>query len=95
MSDRPSAVNGKRSQAWGTMHECPACGQCLCFACHPAGPCVDDHAGAASADADAFASGGFSASSASAWLTVGPMSTPGASGLRMRESPDAAGERLR
>lgn len=45
MSDRPSAINGKRSQEWGTMHICPACGQCLCFGCHPSGPCVDDEAG--------------------------------------------------
>lgn len=42
MSDRPSAVNGKRSQTWGTLGPCPACGQCLCFGCHPAGPCLDD-----------------------------------------------------
>jgi hypothetical protein len=42
MSDRPSAVNGKRSQAWGTLGPCQACGQCLCFGCHPAGPCLDD-----------------------------------------------------
>jgi hypothetical protein len=42
MSDRPSAVNGKRSLAWGTLGSCPACGQCLCFGCHPAGPCLDD-----------------------------------------------------
>ena len=54
MSDRPKASNGKRSQAWGTLGECPSCGQCLCFGCHPAGPCVDDadrsshvHAGSA------------------------------------------------
>jgi hypothetical protein len=42
MSDRPSAVNGKRSSDWGTRRPCPACGQCLCFECHPAGPCLDD-----------------------------------------------------
>ena len=42
MSDRPSAVNGKRNQAWGTLGPCPACGQCLCFGCHSAGPCLDD-----------------------------------------------------
>jgi len=42
MSDRPSAVNGKRSQTWGTLGPCPACGQCLCFGCHPTGPCLDD-----------------------------------------------------
>lgn len=45
MSDRPSAVNGKRSNDWGTRRLCPACGQCLCFGCHPAGPCVDDAEG--------------------------------------------------
>jgi hypothetical protein len=44
MSDRPSAINGKRSRAWGTLDVCPACGQCLCFGCHPTGPCVDDAA---------------------------------------------------
>jgi hypothetical protein len=44
MSDRPSAINGKLSQSWGTLDACPACGQCLCFGCHPTGPCVDDAA---------------------------------------------------
>ncbi len=43
MSDRPTAVNGKRNQAWGTTSACPECGECLCFACHPEGPCVDEH----------------------------------------------------
>jgi hypothetical protein len=43
MSDRPTGANGKRNQAWGTTHECPACGECLCFKCHPHGPCVDEH----------------------------------------------------
>lgn len=42
MSDRPSAVNGKRSTDWGTRRQCPACGQCLCFGCHPTGPCLDE-----------------------------------------------------
>ncbi len=42
MSDRPSAINGKRSRSWGTLVACPSCGQCLCFGCHPSGPCVDD-----------------------------------------------------
>jgi hypothetical protein len=42
MSDRPTGANGKRSLAWGTTHPCPACGECLCFACHPYGPCVDE-----------------------------------------------------
>jgi hypothetical protein len=45
MSDRPSAVNGKRSNDWGTRRLCPSCGQCLCFGCHPAGPCLDDAGG--------------------------------------------------
>lgn len=43
MSDRPTGANGKRNQAWGTTRVCPACGECLCFGCHPHGPCVDDH----------------------------------------------------
>jgi hypothetical protein len=42
MSDRPSATNGKRNQAWGSLDSCPACGQCLCFGCHPQGPCLDE-----------------------------------------------------
>ncbi len=48
MGDRPSAVNGKRHRAWGTTEPCPACGRCLCFGCHPAGPCVDEPAHAVS-----------------------------------------------
>ncbi len=43
MSDRPTAVNGKRNRAWGTTSACPACGGCLCFGCHPQGPCLDEH----------------------------------------------------
>jgi hypothetical protein len=61
MSDRPTAVNGKRNQAWGTTSSCPECGECLCFGCHPHGPCCDEEErpGAAvqvspSADAPAF-----------------------------------------
>ncbi len=42
MSDRPTAVNGKRSNDWGTRRQCPVCGQCLCFGCHPTGPCLDE-----------------------------------------------------
>ena len=42
MSDRPTGANGKRSQAWGTTSSCPVCGQCLCFGCHPSGPCLDE-----------------------------------------------------
>ena len=41
MSDRPSAANGKRNHEWGTLRECPVCGHCLCYGCHPSGPCVD------------------------------------------------------
>jgi hypothetical protein len=42
MSDRPSAANGKRNHDWGTLCECPVCGHCLCYGCHPSGPCLDD-----------------------------------------------------
>jgi len=42
MSDRPMPTNGKRYRAWGTRELCPACGACLCFKCHPQGPCVED-----------------------------------------------------
>lgn len=44
MSDRPTGANGKRSQTWGTTDICPARGRCLCFACHPKGPCVGEDA---------------------------------------------------
>jgi hypothetical protein len=98
MSDRPSAINGKRNQAWGTLRECPACGQCLCFGCHPAGPCLDDHDEAATAsftDTVTYASAGFTLSGGGAWLASGAENAPGASGLRMRATFDGAGERLR
>ncbi len=42
MSDRPSPSNGKRDVFWGTQHACPVCGRCLCYACHPQGPCLDE-----------------------------------------------------
>ena len=42
MGDRPKASNGKQHVFWGTLRGCPSCGRCLCFACHPDGPCVDD-----------------------------------------------------
>ena len=42
MSDRPTPTNGKRYRAWGTRELCPACGACLCFGCHPQGPCVEE-----------------------------------------------------
>jgi hypothetical protein len=56
MSDRPSAINGRRDRAWGTRDPCPACGRCLCFGYHPAGPCVDEHDHAAASDRAAGAS---------------------------------------
>jgi hypothetical protein len=87
MSDRPSAVNGKRSQAWGTLGSCPACGQCLCFGCHPAGPCVDDPASGDPSD-DSRVPSGFRAAPGGtfegAWA-LGPASgSTGVAGLRMR-----------
>jgi hypothetical protein len=92
MSDRPSAINGKRNQAWGTMAECPACGQCLCFGCHPDGPCVDDRETAAPVAAS-FEVGQFATPSSSAWLSASaPL--PGASGLRMRSGFGRADDRL-
>jgi hypothetical protein len=87
MSDRPSAVNGKRNQAWGTLRECPACGQCLCFGCHPAGPCVDDSATFGSfADGGltaGFGASGFPGALEGAWLAGGTSHTTGVAGLRM------------
>jgi hypothetical protein len=84
MSDRPSAANGKRNRAWGTRGECPACGQCLCFGCHPSGPCVDEHVDASPGDsapaAAVFSSAG-AADAASGWYAPAPS---GAAGLRMR-----------
>ena len=65
MSNRPTAVNGKRNRAWGTTSECAACGECLCFACHPQGPCVDEHASIAS-DAET-AAGASAGPTAGAW----------------------------
>ncbi len=41
MSDRPSPANGKRDVFWGTLRTCGVCGRCLCYACHPRGPCAD------------------------------------------------------
>ena len=42
MGDRLAAANGKRHRAWGTRQVCDECGRCLCYACHPEGPCVED-----------------------------------------------------
>ncbi len=42
MSDRPSPANGKRDLFWGTLRSCGICGRCLCYACHPRGPCADE-----------------------------------------------------
>ncbi len=47
MNDRPSPANGKRDVFWGTLSTCRVCGQCLCYGCHPRGPCVDERATAA------------------------------------------------
>jgi hypothetical protein len=46
MSDRLSSRNGKRHTLWGTLRTCPACGRCLCYGCHPQGPCIDEREGA-------------------------------------------------
>jgi hypothetical protein len=61
MSDRPTAANGKRNQAWGTTSACPGCGECLCFGCHPHGPCVDEHESAAAPSAGVSETAGFRA----------------------------------
>ncbi len=42
MSERLSPSNGKRDMFWGTLRACPVCGRCLCYGCHPQGPCVDE-----------------------------------------------------
>jgi hypothetical protein len=86
MSDRPSAINGKRNQSWGTLRACPACGQCLCFGCHPAGPCVDDAArddAAASRGAGAFTSGREAAGYDVAWFAGESSEGAGVAGLRL------------
>jgi hypothetical protein len=88
MSDRPSAVNGKRNQDWGTLGACPACGQCLCFGCHPAGPCVDEpvrHGPFADGEVPA----GFTTTAPAglldgSWLARGTSVPAGGAGLRMR-----------
>ncbi len=47
--DYPAAANGKRNVFWGTLQVCPDCGRCLCFACHPDGPCLDQRESASPA----------------------------------------------
>ncbi len=42
MRDRPSPSNGKRDVLWGTLAACSECGRCLCYGCHPHGPCRDE-----------------------------------------------------
>jgi hypothetical protein len=99
MSDRPSAINGKRSNGWGTLHACPACGQCLCFGCHPAGPCVDDveHDDAVSGGpvpagfTTANCATGFDGS----WFAGGTSGTTGVAGLRMHGAAGSTEERFR
>jgi len=90
MSDRPSAVNGKRNREWGTMSACPACGQCLCFGCHPTGPCVDEQpsggVGASAGDATTFLASSASSAFGSGWYASGSPSASGAAGLRMRSA---------
>ncbi len=83
MSDRPDAANGKRSTAWGTTGICPACGRCLCFGCHPDGPCVDQHDPLASPSFSAGSlNGSFDAGSAAWGCAPGP--SPRVAGLQMR-----------
>jgi len=99
MSDRPSAANGKRNTSWGTLGRCPSCGQCLCFGCHPAGPCVDETA-AAAAIGPTHAQGGFISSSFGgsfdgAWLAGGASGAAHPAGLRMHCAPGTEEERLR
>jgi hypothetical protein len=88
MSDRPSAVNGKRNQAWGTLGDCPVCGQCLCFGCHPTGPCVDDESRdepfTGSCASASFTTPAFAGLLDSAWLAGGASGPTGVPGLRMR-----------
>jgi hypothetical protein len=97
MSDRPSAANGKRNASWGTRHSCPACGQCLCFGCHPAGPCEDDGVSIDSRSETCF-SMGFGTSSAGAfdgaWFASGASPGTGVAGLRLHGA-NAGNERER
>jgi hypothetical protein len=48
MNDRLSPPNGKRHVFWGTLRTCPICGRCLCYGCHPQGPCLDEREAALS-----------------------------------------------
>jgi hypothetical protein len=99
MSDRPSAINGKRSKVWGTRHVCPACGQCLCFGCHPTGPCVDDAAQDGAASGSPVAAGFTTVNDAAGfdgtWLARGPSCSTGVAGLRMHGAGGPAGTTLR
>jgi hypothetical protein len=47
MNDRPSPANGKRDVFWGTLKTCVVCRRCLCYGCHPRGPCADERSAAA------------------------------------------------
>ena len=99
MSDRPSAANGKRNTSWGTLGTCPACAQCLCFGCHPTGPCVDDTAGVDVLDGSSaparFTSANFGAGFDGAWLADGASGTTHPAGLRMHCAAGSAEARFR
>ena len=100
MSDPPSAINGKKNSAWGTLGACPSCGACLCFGCHPAGPCVDDedhaHAATMTAVSPMVYHGGYASGPPGAWfVTASSPSSVGMAGLRGRATTDPATDLLR
>lgn len=49
MRDRMTPSNGKRDAFWGTLSVCGECGRCLCYGCHPDGPCRDEREAPATA----------------------------------------------
>jgi hypothetical protein len=57
MDLRPVPSNGKNNVFWGTRTLCSVCGRCLCFGCHPHGPCVDDRTKPARVEAEPVARG--------------------------------------
>ncbi len=98
MSDRPAAVNGKRNRAWGTLGVCPSCGRCLCFGCHPAGPCVDEPSsdgwGAPSAASGSCGASGAPPSFGGHWYASAPSAASGASGPRAQTATGRGADRL-